>query len=129
MENILLLISLAQRAYSKWLLHRLLLRIIIIVSLVIVISIMMSAAFIVGLYIIYSSLLSSGIEQMVAMLITGISAIALIIILIITLLICLHKLRTMPQTLLKQSTISSLAMDTLNSFITGLMAEQAKKPL
>jgi len=129
MENILLLISLAQRAYSKWLLHRLLLRIIIIVSLLIVVSIMTSAAFIGGLYIIYSSLLSAGIAQMVAILLTAISAIALIIILIITLLICLHKLRTMPQTILKQSPISSLAMDTLNSFTAGLMAQQAKKPL
>ena len=129
MENILLLISIAQRAYSKWLLHRLLFRIVIIVSLVIVISIMVSAAFIGGLYIIYSSLLYSQMGQMMAMLITLFSAIVLIIILIITLMICLRKLRITPQEIFQQSPISSLAMDTLNAFTAGLMAEQDKKPL
>lgn len=129
MENILLLISVAQRAYSKWLLHRLLLRIIVIVGLIIVISIMVSATFIGGLYIIYYSLLSSGIEQLMAMLITGISAIMLIILLIIIVLVCVRKLQIMPKAILKQSPLTSLAMDTLNSFTDGLMAENAKKPL
>ena len=123
----MLLISLAQRAYSKWLLHRMLLRIAIIIGLVIVISIMVSAAFIGGLYIIYYSLLSSGIEQMVAMLMTGIAAIFLVFILIIILLICLQKIRNMPQAMLKSSPVTTLAMDAFNSFTDGLMAEQGKK--
>jgi len=127
MENILLLISLVQKTYGKWLFHRLLLRILVIIGLIIVIALMMSATFVAGLCAAYYFLLSYGIEQSVVILLTGILAIMLIISLIIITIICLHKLRNMPQTMLKSSPVTALAMDTLNSFTNGLMAEQGKK--
>ena len=91
-----------------------------IAGLTIVIAIMISAALIATLAALYYTLLSYQIGQLVAGLVTGISAIAIIMMLIILTLACLNHLRQIPKTLLQKSPLSSGIMDTLDAFTEGL---------
>jgi Na+/H+-translocating membrane pyrophosphatase len=123
MEKLLVIISLTQRIYGKWLFQKLLSGIMVAAGLTIVISIMVSAMLVGGLYTVYFALLYYGIEQLMAMLVIGILAIMITVMLVIVTFSCLHRLRRMPRTLLEQSPFTSRAMDTLDAFTNGLMAE------
>ena len=124
METLLAIATLGQRTYGRWLFSRLLSGMIAIAGLVIVIAIMISAALTAALAALYYTLLSYQIGQLVAGLVTGISAIAIIMMLIILTLVCLHHLRQAPKTLLKKSPFSSSIMDTLDAFTDGLKQGQ-----
>jgi len=123
MEKLLAIASLGQRAYGRWLFQRLLSGIIVVAGLTIVVAVMVSAMLVGGFYAAYFALLHYGTAPQVAMVIIGISAILTTVTLVILTLMCLHHLRRMPRTLLKQSPLTSRAMDTLNAFTDGLMAE------
>ena len=84
MENLLIIASILQKSYSKWLFRQLLLRIIVIAGLVIVIAIMVAALLVGGLYASYFSLRQSGLEQQMAMVVIGIFAIFTILILVLS---------------------------------------------
>lgn len=129
MENILIIASLLQKAYSKWLCRQLLLRIIVIAGLIIVIAIMVAALLVGGLYASYFSLRQSGLESQMAMLTVGIFAIFTILILVLITLLSLHKLRKSPTTSNITSNITSNATGIIKSFTDGFMSEQDKKPL
>ena len=120
METLLAIVNLGQRTYGRWLFSHLLSGMIAIAGLTIVIAIMISAALIATLAALYYTLLSYQIGQLVAGLVTGISAIAIIMMLIILTLACLNHLRQIPKTLLQKSPLSSGIMDTLDAFTEGL---------
>jgi len=123
MEKLLAIASLGQRAYGRWLFQRLMSGIIVVTGLTIIISIMIGTMLVGGLYAGYSALLHYGIQPQVAMIIIGVSAILITITLVILTLSCLSRLRQMPRTLLKQSPLTSCAMDALDAFSNGLMAD------
>lgn len=123
MEKLLAIAALGQRAYGRWLFKRLLSSIIMVTGLTIVTSIMGSAMLIGGLYAAYFTLLYYGIGQLMVMVIISILAILIIAILAFFTLACLRDLRRMPQTLFKRSPFTSRAMDTLDAFTDGLMAD------
>jgi len=123
MEKLLIAIGFGQRAYGRWLFQRLLAGIIVVASLTIVISIMISVMLVSGLYIGYFALLQYGAEPAAAMIIIGIAAILTVIMLILSALACLHHLRQMPRNLLKRSPLASRAMNALDAFTDGLMAD------
>ena len=120
METLLAIVTLGQRTYGRWLFQRLLSGMLAIAGLTIVIAIMISAALIATLAALYYTLLSYQIGHLVAGLVTGISAIAIIMMLIILTLACLNHLRQIPKTLLQKSPLSSGIMDTLDAFTEGL---------
>jgi hypothetical protein len=123
MEKILIITGLVQRIYSKWLFQHLLFGVIIISGLIVVIAIMVSALLIGSLMAVYFILLSYGIGQTVAIIVTAVSALLVIMLLIIITLLYLQHLRKTPKNLLKKSPLASSAKDTLDSFIAGLMAD------
>ncbi|MDE3016496.1 MAG: hypothetical protein KGI29_06205 [Pseudomonadota bacterium] len=123
MEKLLAIIGLAQRIYGKWLFHKLLSGIMVAAGLTIVVSIMVSTMLVGGLYAVYFTLLYYGIGQLMAMLVIGILAIMITVMLAIVTLSCLHRLCRMPRMMLKQSLSISRAMDTLDAFTNGLMAD------
>lgn len=123
MEKILIITSLVQKVYGRWVFQRLFLSIIMIAGLVVVTAIMVSALLIGGLVTIYFTLLSYGIGQTLAIIATAVSALLIIIALIIITLLYLQHLRKTPKNLLKRSPLTSRAMDTLDAFTAGLMAD------
>ncbi len=127
MDKLIAIASLGQKAYSRWLFRRLLSGIIVVAGLTIVTSIMVSAMLIGGLYALYFLLSGYGAEPQAAMIITGIMAGLSIGMLAILTLVGLQHLRQMPRALLKRSPFTSGAMDTLDAFTDGLMADQDKK--
>lgn len=94
-----------------------------VVGLVIVIAIMVNAALVATLFAAYFAMIYYGIPPVAAMIIIALLAIALIVALILLTLSCLHQLRKMPKALFSQSPLTSRAMDTLDAFTDGLMAE------
>lgn len=127
MDKLLAIVSLGQRAYGRWLFRRLLFSMLLVVGLTMVTVMVTSATLIGGLYATYFLLAGYGAEPQTAIMITGILATLVVALLSILTLSCLHRLRRMPRTLLKQSPLTSRAMDTLDAFTDGLMAEQDKK--
>jgi hypothetical protein len=123
MEKLLAIASLGQRAYGRWLFQHLILGIIVVIGLVMVIAIMVSTILIGSLAAAYFTLLSSGIGQTLAMLAVALLAIAITTAVIFLTFLSLHRLRRMPHTLLKRSPVTSSAMDALNAFTNGLMAD------
>lgn len=121
METLLAIVNLGQKSYGRWLFTRLLPGMIAIAGLTIVIAIMISVAFIILLAIEYSTLLSYRMDHQVAMVVTGISAIAIILMLIILTSAWLNNLRQVPKKLLQKSPLSSGIMDTIDAFTDGLM--------
>lgn len=125
MQKLLAIASLGHAAYGNWAAQRLLSRMIVVTGmaagLAIVISIMVSAMLVGCLYGVYFALIQVGTEQYWAMLITGISALVVIIVLVYLLFVCLRRLRKMPGTLLTQSPITARALDTVGAFMDGLM--------
>jgi amino acid transporter len=123
METLLRIASLGQRAYGRVLFRKAISGMVMVVGLVIVIAIMVSFALVAALIAAYFCLIYFGITPVAAMIIIALLAIALIVALIVLTLSCLHHLRQMPKTLLRQSPFTSRAMDTLDAFTDGLMAE------
>jgi hypothetical protein len=123
MEKLLAIITIAQRSYCRWLFQRLLPGIIMIIGLTIVISIMISAIIVGGLYTAYSALLNYELEENMAMLIIGISSIITIITLVIIVLLGMRRMRPAPKIISSQSQISICAIGIFTSFIDGFMAE------
>lgn len=124
METLLAIANLGQRAYGRWLFQRLISGIIMVVGLTFVIAIMVSAILIASLVATYFVLIHYGLAFGAAIIIIVLLAIALIVLLILLTLSCLHHLRKMPRTLFRQSPLTSRAMDTLDAFTAGLMAEK-----
>src|SRR5271170_8087971 len=102
MEKLLAIANLGQRAYGRWLFQRLLSGIIVVAGLTIVISIMLGAMLVGSLWAAYFALLYYGIGQLMAMMLTGALAMMIMASLVFLTLSCLHRLRQMPRTLLKQ---------------------------
>jgi len=123
MDKLLAIASLGQRAYGRWLFQRLLSGIIVTIGLVFITCMMISAMLVSGLYVSYFALLHYGMQPSAAIIIISMTAILIIVVLVILTLSCLHHLRRMPRTLLKKSPITSRAMDALDAFTDGLMAE------
>jgi len=123
MEKLLAIASLGQRVYGRWLFQRLLSGIIVAAGLTIVTSVIISAFLVGGLWAAYFVLLHYGIGQLMAMMITGAIALMVIASLFFLTLSCLHHLRRMPRMLLKQSPLTSRAMDALDAFSDGLMTD------
>lgn len=123
METLLAIANLGQRAYGRWLFSRLLSGIIIIVGLTIIIGVMVSAVLVASLFVIYYALLSYGIGQLMAVTTSAVLALLVIAVLVFLVLTSLHHLRQLPRTLLQQSPLTSRAMDTLDAFTDGLMAD------
>lgn len=125
LPKLIAIASLGQAAYGSWAAQQLLSRMIAVsglaIGLAIVISIMVGAVLISGLYGVYIALIQAGTEQYWAVLITGLSALAVIGGLVLLLLICLRRLRRMPGMLLNQSPITARAMDTVGAFMDGFM--------
>ncbi len=121
MEKLLVLVSIGQRAYGRWLFQRLLSGIILIFGLIITTSIVLSALLIGGIYAIYTVLLRHGISQIMSMCITGAVSMVVIILLSIVILLCVQHLRQMPRRLLKQSPLTSATVNTLDDFLKGFM--------
>ena len=125
MQKLLAVTALGQAAYGNWASQQLLSRMIgiagLAVGLAIVISIMVGAMLVGSLYGGYFALIQVGTEQHWAMLITGVSALVVIVALVLLLLVCLRRLRRAPKTLLNQSPITARAMDTVGAFMDGLM--------
>jgi uncharacterized BrkB/YihY/UPF0761 family membrane protein len=115
MEKLLAVISVGQRAYGRWLFQRLLPGIIVIVGLTVVISIMVSAMIVGGLYIAYGALLQYGFEPQMAMLAICISAVITIILLVVIAMLGLRHLRQTPKIMNTQTPLSSF----IEGFIAG----------
>ena len=123
MEKLLAIASLGQRAYGRWLFQRMVLGIIAVAGLTIVVSILVSAMLIAGLYAGYFALLHFGAEPQGAMLIITILAVLITLTSVILVLTGLDHLRRMPETLLRRSPLTSGAIDALDAFINGLTAD------
>lgn len=123
MDTLLSIANLGQRAYGRWLFQRLISGIMMVAGLTFVIAIMVSALLIGGLVAAYYTLLYYGIGQLMAVSIIAVLATSAIAALVILTLSCLHQLRQIPRKLFRQSPLTSRAMDTLDAFTDGLMAE------
>lgn len=121
METLLALANLGQRTYGRWLFHRLISGIFVVVGLTIIISIMISAVLVGSLMAAYFTFIHYGVYPQIAMVITGVLAILIITLLILLTLLRLRHLRKMPQTLLKQSPVTSCAAGVLQAFLDGFM--------
>lgn len=123
MEKLLATLFFIQRARGRRLFQRLLPNIIMVIGLMIIISIIVSALLIGGLVAGYFTLIHYGMEPQAAMITIAISTLLTIVMLVLLTLSCLQRLRQIPQTLLEESPLISRAMETLNAFTDGLMAE------
>ena len=123
MEKLLVIAGLGQKLYGRLLFQRVASAVIMAMGLTIMASIMVSAMLIGIFYAVYLALLYHGIGQMMAMLIISALVMVLTTLLIVLIRTCLRNLRQMPRTLLKQSPLASRAMDALNAFSDGLMAD------
>lgn len=121
MEKILTLLTLGKKAYSSWLLHRLLMGLIVIIGLAIIIAMLISSTLIGGLVVAYYAMLNSGIEPQTAILYTGLFSLLLIIFFIICMHLCLNNFRKMSKTLVKPSPLTSSALGIVDSFADGFM--------
>jgi amino acid transporter len=124
-QKLLAVTALGQAAYGSWASQQLLSRMIgiagLAAGLAMVIAIMVSAILVASLYAAYFAMIQAGAEQHWAILITGMSALVVIVALVLLLLVCLRRLRRAPKTLLNQSPITARAMDTVGAFMDGLM--------
>jgi hypothetical protein len=125
MGKLLSILNIGQKVYDKWLFRQMLYGTIIIIGLVIVVSIMVSAILIGGLYWIYSGLIYYGIGPHISILATGIASILLTVALALFALSCINHLRQIPGMLFKRSSLSSHAMAVLDNFLDGLMTDKA----
>lgn len=119
MEKLLAIISIGQAAYGRWLFQKLLPMAIIIIVFTTIISVMISAMLVGGLYIAYIALLHYGVEPQIAILIIGISSIITIILLVAIVMAILRYQRKMPEIIVKQSPLNSYAISAMNSFLDG----------
>lgn len=123
MEKLLLLLNLGQRAYSRWMLHRLLSGVAIVLGLTIVISILISATLIGVLFVFYNYALVYGFEPHTAIVLTFLLSLIFILALIICTNMCLNNFRKISKTTSKPSPLTSSALSMLDSFTDGFMAE------
>ena len=123
MENLLPIITILQQAYSRRLFQRMFSSVISLLGLMMVAAILLSAMLMGGLVAAYFLLMQYGVEPRAAMLVISIVALMLIAILFAIIRWRLRLLRQMPSALGAPSPITSLATDTLNAFLNGLMAE------
>jgi len=121
MEKLLVLVSIGQRAYGRWLFQRLLSGIILIFGLIITTSVLLSALLIGSIYAVYAALLRHGISHLMSMCIAGAVSVVVIILLSIVILLCVQHLRQMPRKLLKQSPLTCATVNTLDDFLKGFM--------
>lgn len=124
-QKLLAVTALGQAAYGSWASQQLLGRMIgiagLAAGLAMVIAITVSAILVTSLYAAYFAMIQLGAEQHWAILITAMSALAVIGALVLMLMICLRRLRRIPKTLLNQSPIIAQAMDTVGAFMNGFM--------
>ena len=111
MGKLLAIVSLGRGLYGRWLFQRLVAGVLVTVGLTIVISIMMGALLIGGLYASYCALLYFGLEPQGAMLLTGMLAVAVTGILMLLIMECMQRLRRMPKILLKRSPLTAGAAE------------------
>jgi len=123
MEKLLLLLNLGQRAYSRWMLHRLLFGVIIVLGLTIVIAMLISATLVGMLLVFYQSALMYGFEPQAAVGLTFLLSMIFILALIICTNMCLKNFRKVSKTTAKPSPIASSALSILDSFTDGFMGE------
>lgn len=123
MKTLISVFALMQKASGKRSFQRLLPTIIMVVALIIIIAIMISTLLIGCLVAACFMLLQAGMAAQTAIIIIAISTLLTIMILVFLMLSGLKRLRRMPQTLLEQSPLASRAMDTLDAFTAGLMAD------
>jgi hypothetical protein len=121
MENLLVILSLIQRANGMRLLRQLLPNVIMVAGLLCVIAIMVSALLLGGLFAAYVILVENGVSAHMSMIYVAISTIIMIVILGFITNAYILKMRQMPKTLLAQSPASFRVMDMLNAFIDGFL--------
>lgn len=123
MEKLLAILGIIQRANGRRQFQQLLPNIITVGGLMVVTSIMVSAALISGLIVTYFLLVQYEIVPQVAMIIIAISAIFTIMMLVMLTLSRLQRLKQMLHTMLDQSPLTSRVIATLDAFKEGLMAD------
>lgn len=121
MEKLLVFATLGQRAYGRWLFQRFLSRAIAVVGLIFIIAILVSALLLGLLFIFYMALVQQGIDPFMATLIISVTTLLIIVMLVILALTYLRHLRQLPQSLLKQSPITSRVSSVFDAFMDGLM--------
>lgn len=124
MEQLFVLITLVQRTYGKWLLHQLFASMMILTILVLVTSIIASAAVLVGLYAVYHVFITPVADAEMALILLFIASATVATLLYLCTGWYLLRLRRMPYAMLKKSPVTSLATDTVEAFIHGVMMEK-----
>jgi uncharacterized BrkB/YihY/UPF0761 family membrane protein len=123
MEKLLVLFGLVQKARSRRLFQRALFSMLLMAVLVFVMAILLSAAIIGGLIAGAFALMQSGIGTPAVVIIVALSGMAIIGVVFLLMMAVLNHLRAIPQKMLMQSPLTSRAIDTLEAFTDGLMAE------
>jgi hypothetical protein len=123
MKTLLAILILIQKAHGKRQFTRLISHVVIVAGLLLVTAIMISATLIGGLINAHIALLNSDVSPILALLITGTTASLIIALLIIGIVWRLRCLRNIPQALYSRLPFANRAMDALDSFTAGLMAE------
>jgi hypothetical protein len=124
MENLLAIITVIQRISTKKLLIRVISNMVIIMGLVMTTAIMISATLIGGLMNAHIALLNHEISPALALIYIGCTSLFIIAMLIAMIAWQLRRLRKIPHSLFGHSPLAARAMDTLDAFTAGLMAEQ-----
>ncbi|MFZ4125148.1 MAG: hypothetical protein ACOYJ2_03640 [Rickettsiales bacterium] len=123
MDHLLAIINIIQKANGKRLIARLFSHLAIIIGLLLTTAIMVSATLIGGLINLHIALLNGGVSAPIALLIIASTALFIIAVLITMIVWRLKSLRRIPQTLSVGSSFTARAMDTLDAFTDGLMAD------
>ncbi|MDX2073769.1 MAG: hypothetical protein SFX19_05315 [Alphaproteobacteria bacterium] len=124
MDNLLAIINVIQRIGTRKLLVQLISNMVIIMGLVMTTAIMISATIIGGLINAHISLLNHEIPPVLALIYIGCAALLIIASLLAMIAWRLRCLRKSPLSLFGGAPLASRAMDTLDAFTAGLMAEK-----
>jgi hypothetical protein len=119
MDNILTLLTMAQRVYGRWLTQQLLASVFVVLGMMMVTAILLSAALIGCIFMAYMGLLYSGVEPATALLCTAALIVGMIGICVLMVVLCLRRLRRMPSLVTQKLPVAS----SVHAFIRGFMQQ------
>ena len=129
MEKLLALAAIGQKAYGKWLLQRIITGVVVMFGLTIVISIVIGATLVGGLYAGYMALLGAGLTAQTSIAIVIASALVAIGLMLLGMYLCIQHLRRVSGALRGgTSSVTSRVMSMFDAFTEGFTAEDQHPP-